>query len=442
MNVVTSRWVYHIKRKSNGEIARYKARLVARGFSQIEGIDYHETYAPVADMSIIRLLFAYAAAERLHMAQFDIKTAFLYGDLEEEVYLEQPAGYKIDATLVCLLRRSLYGLKQAPRQWNAKFTEFLKKLNLEVSNYDKCVFYRLDPLLIVAIYVDDGIVFARSKNDIDDIIEALKQTFEVHTMELATYLGFQVETDAKGGILLHQTSYILKMLKKFFMADAKPERSPCTTAKLLLDDTPLEESVPYRQAVGSLLYAAISTRIDIAFATNKVGRSVADPKDSDWRAVKRIFRYLAGQPSLGLYYSNESNRGMVAFCDADFAGCETTSRSTTGLIILYGGAPIFWRSARQSLVTTSSSEAEFVSLCSTSKDIVWFRRFAMELNIIRDEPTVLYCDNESAIRLANNESSCKRTRHMSVQAAYPESRSKIINLLLNTNVVKNNWLIS
>lgn len=423
-NIVTNKWVLKIKRKPNGEIERYKARLVARGFSQVHGIDYSETYAPVANMISIRMLFAYAAMTQLKMAQFDVKTAFLYGDLDETVYMEQPEGFEEPGNKVCLLKKSLYGLKQSPRQWNMKFTKFLTDMNLTMSQQDNCVFYKLDPLVIIAIYVDDGLIFAERETDIEEIIERLKQTFEIHTLEVSSFLGFQISRAKSGEIALHQTTYIKNVLKRFAMDRCNPVESPLSISKVKNEDKTKCDQ-PYREAIGCLMYAAVITRVDIAHAVALASRNVENPTNQNWMDVKRIFRYLKDKEHFALVYKPGGNSDLVVYCDADFAGDKTTARSTTGSLFLYGGAPVYWRSQRQSLVTLSSTEAEFVSLCTTAKDTIYIRKFAKELKLIDDKPTMIYCDNQSAIKIAANDKCVHRTRHMSVQAHYPKEQIEI-----------------
>lgn len=421
VNIVTNRWVLRIKRKPNGTIDRYRARLVARGFTQVQGLDYNETYAPVVNMTAVRLLFAYAATEGLFIKQFDVKTAFLYGKLEETVYMEQPEGFKDGTKRVCLLKKSLYGLKQAPRQWNIEFSNFLKQQGLTASNHDRCIFYRMKPSRVfIAIYVDDGVIFADNEQDIKQIMKELCARFEIHEVDTPTFLGFQFKYNAsKKEVVLHQESYIKKVLHRFNMSDATMIDNPSTTSKntkASMDVNQLSTNTPYREAIGSLLYAVNITRMDIAYAVNIVSRKVANPTEADWQAVKRILRYLRGD-NMSIKYSKENNLGLQAYCDSDFAGDES-SKSTTGYIINYGGAPIQWKSQKQPLVTLSSTEAELVSLGSTVKDLVWIRQLAQELKIIKDEATTIYCDNQSAIRLALNERSVQRTRHMGVRAAF------------------------
>lgn len=416
-NIVTNRWVLRIKRKPNGEIDRYRARLVARGFSQIEGIDYHETYAPVVNTTVVRLLFAYAAKESLKMAQFDVKTAFLYGYLDETIYMEQPEGFVEKEGKVCQLQKSLYGLKQAPRQWNKRFTNFLAEFNLKVSDHDGCVFYRLKPLCILAIYVDDGVIFARDRKEIDMLISKLSEEFQIHTVESNSYLGFQIERSSKNEIVLHQESYIKKILKKFGIKSLKKLDAPISISNTVKDDSPLSPDIQYRAAIGSLMYAAITTRVDIAYAVGKAARRVSEPRNQDWREVLRIFEYLCGHQDLGLAY-NDPKQDLICYCDADFAGDNDTHKSTTGLVVLFAGAPIHWRSSRQSLVTLSSTEAEVVSLCTATKDVAWIRKIALELNMIDNEPTPILCDNQSATKIVSKERSVMRTRHLNAQNAY------------------------
>lgn len=417
-NIVTNKWVLKVKRRPNGAIDRYKARLVARGFSQIHGIDYTDTYAPVANMVSIRMIFAYAAAENLHMSQFDVKTAFLYGELDETVYMEQPEGFEEDKSKVCLLKKSLYGLKQAPRQWNKKFSAALKLMNLHESEHDHCIFFNHDPLIIVAIYVDDGIILARDMNDVNRLLSLLEQEFDISRVDSNVYLGFEYIQE-KDFINIHQASYITKILKRFAMDKSKPVDNPCPVDYETDDEKGIDQSVPYREAVGSLMYAAVISRPDISYAVGRVSRKVSNPTMTDWKNVKRIFRYLKDKERYGITYQQNYKYTLSAYCDSDFAGDKTTQRSTTGSVILLGDSPIYWKSQRQSLVTLSTTEAEAVSLCTTVKDVVWIRRLAIELGIVRDIPTEVFCDNTSAIKITTDEKSVHRTRHMAVQTAYP-----------------------
>lgn len=423
-NIVTNRWVYKLKRKPSGEIDRYRARLVARGFSQVEGIDYSETYAPVANMPTVRLLLAFAAVKQLKFRQFDIKTAFLYGNLEETVYMDQPEGHQDGTNRVCLLKKSLYGLKQAPRQWNKEFSNFLQGLKLEVSTHDRCVYYRTKPsILIIVIYVDDGLIFAQNLDEINIILKELHERFEVHEADSTVFLGFQINQSKKShSLFIHQDAYVKRMLEKFNMTSSKPVDTPSTLTKPSEEMAlkPLEENIPYREAVGSLMYAANTVRLDVAYAVNRAARRVSEPSQQDWLNVKRIFRYLSDKSDIGITYNVGDNLDLYAYCDADFAG-DPSYHSTTGFVIMFGGGPIHWKCQKQPLVALSSTEAELISLCALVQQLVWIRNLALELNIINMGPTTIFCDNQSAIRLAIDEGSVHRTRHMGARAAFTRS---------------------
>lgn len=424
VNIVTNRWVLRIKRNTSGAIDRYRARLVARGFTQVHGIDYNETFAPVVNTCTVRLLLAYAVKRNLHLRGFDVKTAFLYGELNEQVYMEQPEGFNDGTNKVCHLKKSLYGLKQAPRQWNRKFSNFLTHLKLKESEHDRCVYYRLQPtILIIAIYVDDGIILASERSDIEYVMHELQKRFDIHQVDLSSFLGYQIENFGNY-LCLHQENYINKLLGKFNMLDCNPVDNPSSitrNSKPELESSPLDESVPYREAIGSLLYAATNTRIDIALAVNKVSREVANPTTFSWLCAKRIMRYLKGKEEGYICYERDSEDGIVAYCDADFAG-DSTYKSTTGYVIMYANGPIQWKSQKQPITALSSTEAELVSICSLVKELIWVRNLSHELGIIDNKPTPIYCDNQSAIKLATNEKSVLRTRHMGIRAAYTREK--------------------
>lgn len=414
---VASRWVLTQKFNADGSICKYKGRVVAKGYTQRFGVDFTETYCPVVNTITLRMILASSQQKSLHIRQFDVKTAFLYAKLDETIFMIPPDGYKKPGKL-WRLKRSLYGLRQASRMWNKTFDEFLKSLCLKSSRNDPCIYYKLSPIIIIIIYVDDGLVCAEKEEDAKQMIRLLEQRFEIHELNLVQYRGLQLECDHEG-ITIHQSNYVQTILVEFGMQDSTPVDNPMVQVrdKSVDNNERFSDQGLYRQAVGCLIYLAESSRPDIVHAVNRVSRRVDKPCASDWKAVKRIFRYLRGQPTLGVRYQKCIGK-MVAYCDASFADDPDTAKSTTGYVILYGDAPIHWKSQRQKLVTTASTEAEYVALCTTSKEVIWLRKIGLELGIIDPDPIKVLSDNQSAIRIARSERVTPRTRHLFAQEVY------------------------
>lgn len=414
---VGSRWVFTIKTKPSGKVDKFKARVVAKGFSQIYGIDYCETYCSVVHIMTTRLFLNYAATKGLFIKQFDIKTAFLYGNLDEEIYMLPPDGYKKQDVL-WKLKRSLYGLKQSPRMWNRRFKEFLLGINFKVSEYDNSVFYKVKPIIFVIVYVDDGLIFCENEKDGQQVMNELNDQFEMRELSVNMYRGLQI-VQLENGIFVHQANYAKKVLEAFNMSDATPSENPIYK----LNDTDnalLPANVPYRSAVGSLAYLADTTRPDISYAVNQLARKMSAPTTNDWIRVKQVMRYIRGTFDYGIMYQNTKcgSTLLLGYSDSDYAGNETTSKSTAGYLIEYNMAAIHWKSQLQKHVTLSSSEAEVIALCTLSKELAWIRRMCIELNLLNEQPAVILCDNTSAIKIAMSEKATTRTRHLRAQDAF------------------------
>jgi transposase InsO family protein len=420
---ISNGWIYKTKYKANEEIDRFKARLVIKGCAQVYGIDYQETFSPVVKYDSIRVILAIAAAKKLKLKQFDIKTAFLYGDIEEEIYMKQPIGYEDGSTQVCKLQRSLYGLKQAPRCWNKKFKTMLTNFNLKETRADSCVFIskKNKQLLIVAIFVDDGLIAATDNELVNDLVRFLKENFETKEGDLNQFLGIEVDQKIDGSIFIHQTSYCKHILSKFNMEGANvvhiptdPQHSLDTTA---LESTPVE-GVPYREAVGSLLYLSQITRPDITFAVNLVSRYLEKPKKVHWNAVKRIFKYLKSTPNYGLLYSSDMKIEVIGYSDADYAGDITTRRSTSGSTFIIGKGIVAWCSQRQKSVSLSTTESEYIALSQAVQELTWLMLLISDLLETQGDTPIMYADNQSAIRLVKNPEFHKRTKHIDVRYHY------------------------
>lgn len=421
--VIQNRWVFRVKSKPNGEVDRYKARLVVRGFSQVYGVDYLETFSPVVKYSSIRMILAVAASEKLYLRQFDIKTAFLNGDLSEEIFMNQPDGFEDSTGRVCRLNRSLYGLKQASRCWNKKFSSFLKTFKLVQSESDSCVFINSEKSskIILAIYIDDGLVAAANKEDIELLLNYLKKEFEITSGPLDCFLGLEIKRFADGAIHVNQSGYARRILAKFRMEECNPLSIPADPHhSMSADDHPAGSSTtkmkfPYREAVGSLMYLATATRPDIAFAISNASRYLEKPEPNHWGAVKRIFRYVQGTSEIGIFFKSVNLIKLCAYSDADYAGDLETRRSTTGYVFHVGSGAVSWCSQRQSVVALSTTESEYIAACQSLKELIWLNRLLREISPSSTSVPKLNIDNQSAIKLIRNPEFHKRTKHIDVK---------------------------
>ncbi|GJY51304.1 retrovirus-related pol polyprotein from transposon TNT 1-94 [Tanacetum coccineum] len=336
MTIIGTKWVYRNKLDENGIVTRNKARLVAQGYNQQEGIDYDETYAPVARLESIRILLAYACALDFKLFQMDVKSAFLNGFINEEVYVAQPPGF-IDFAKpnhVYRLKKALYGLKQAPKAWYDRLKAFLIKHDYTMGMVDNTLFTKKkDPnLIIVQIYVDDIIFGSTCQEMCDDFAKIMHDEFEMSMMgELNFFLGLQIK-QLEDGIFFNQSKYIKEMLKKFGLEDSKPMKTPMSTETKLTKDEEGEsvDNTKYRGMIGSLLYLTAS-RPDIMFSVCLCARFQEDPKTSHLEAVKRIFQYVKGTTHLGLWYPKGSGIETIVYADSDHAGDYVDRKTTSGI---------------------------------------------------------------------------------------------------------------
>ncbi|KAL5740369.1 hypothetical protein ACOSQ2_029549 [Xanthoceras sorbifolium] len=435
-----NKWVFRIKEEHNGN-KRYKARMVVKGFQQKEGIDYNEIFSPVVKLTTIRLVLKIVAAENLHLEQLDVKTAFLHGDLEEEIYMRQPEGFKEAGkeNLVCRLKKSLYGLKQAPRQWYKKFDSFMSSSGFTRCQADHCCYIKRfdNSFIILLLYVDDMLVAGSDMQEIMNLKRELSKQFAMKDLGAAKQiLGMRIKRDTKSGtLLLSQAEYIKKVLSRFNMQDAKPVSTPLGIHfRLSKEQSPKTEEerthmakVPYASAIGSLMYAMVCTRPDIAQAVGAVSRYMNNPGKIHWEAVKWILRYLRGTTNKTLCFKG-GDTTLTGYVDADLAGNVDIRKSTTGYVYTLGGTAVSWVSQLQKIVALSTTEAEYVAVTEASKEMVWLQSFLEELGK-KQEDNVLYCDSQSAIHLAKNPSFHSRTKHIQL-------RYHFIRSLLEDGILK------
>lgn len=418
---IPCKWVYRIKTGPDGSIEKYKARLVIKGYSQRKGLDYEETFSPVAKTSTIRAVLSIAAQENLSISQFDVSTAFLYGKLKEEIYMKPPEGYSNNNGKVCKLKRSLYGLKQAPRCWNNTITEYILEIGFKQSESDPCLFKRGEGKhkLILALYVDDGLIASASPEETDKFIKEMTQRFKITTKSGSYFLGIEIDQRTDGSIKIDQKGYAKRLLERFGMQDCKAAVTPIVKDTMPSPEDESYKHFPYRQAVGALSYLMVGTRPDIAFPVGVVSRKLDKPTAEDVAKVKRILRYIKGTMNYGIIYKpSTAHHNLQCYSDADHGGDSSTGRSTSGMLCLNANGAIAWQSKRQSSVAISSTEAEIVAASEAAREIIWLTRILkfMQNDGKRKIPT-LYIDSESALRLAHDPpyETHQRTKHIKLR---------------------------
>jgi hypothetical protein len=416
--VLGAKWVYKIKRGPTGNILRYKARWVVRGFEQKEGLDYQETFASVVKPMSYKALFAIAAALDLEIHQMDVKTAFLYGEIDGEVYVEQPEGLDDGTGRVCRLNKALYGLKQSPRIWYNTLSTFLASQGFTPLVSDLGVFTK--GKVYIAIYVDDLLIAAPNLDEVNALKAALSRRFQMEDLgECHFYLGMEIVRDRPNRRLtLNQRGYTQKILGEFNMEGCNNRvTTPMTDNPLPAPKgytAPEADRSWYACAIGSLMYLMLGTRPDIAYSVSCLSRFMANPTEQHKGAIKRLFRYLNSTQDLQLVYEGEL-QPLRAYTDADWAGDLGTRRSTSGYIFNLGSGAISWSSKRQPTVALSSCEAEYMGQTQAAKEAIWLQRLLGELLSQDPDPTIICGDNQGAIALAKNPQFHARTKHIDIQ---------------------------
>ncbi len=415
-NIIGSKWVFRIKRKADGTIDKYKARLVARGFTQIYGVDYFDTYSPVAKMASFRTILAMAARLDWDIESFDFNGAYLNATLDddEELYMHEPPGYETQGEhMVKRLHKSLYGLKQAGRKWYDTLTRSLADLGFCISYADPGVFLAKlgRHTLILAIHVDDCILTGSSPELISQYKVKLNNCYALTDLGPVHWLlGIKITRDRSAhSISLSQTAYIDTIVSRFGLSDAKSYDTPMTPGIVhSRSDCPSDpaeldrmKKTPYREAIGSLMYASVATRPDITYSVSALLRFLDNPGTIHWEAAKRVLHYLSGTKNLTLTYGEERH-DLVGYTDADGASHEHR-HAVSGYTFLIDGGTISWQSRKQEIITLSTTEAEYVATTHAAKEAIWLRHLISQLFPAPPSPTTLYCDNQAAIKLASKD---------------------------------------
>uniref|UniRef100_A0A251T6N3 Putative zinc finger, CCHC-type n=1 Tax=Helianthus annuus TaxID=4232 RepID=A0A251T6N3_HELAN len=414
------KWIYKTKYDEKGNVDKYKARLVVKGYKQKFGIDYQEVFAPVIRFETVRLVLALAAQNDWYLHQMDVKTAFLNGKLKEQVFIDQPQGYikPGEETKVCHLKRALYGLKQAPRAWYSRIDTYFIHHNFRKCTYEHTLYIKStkEGKLVICLYVDDLIIASNSMKLISEFKDEMKKEFEMTDMgKLHYFLGMEVSYE-DGNIILSQKKYMRNLLEKYRMNQCNTVSTPMEYGIKLSKDDPEEfkDESMYRSLVGSLMYLT-NTRPDIMFAVSKVSRFMESPKRSHWEAAKRILKYVKGTLDQGITYSKGGKQKLVGFSDSDYAGNVDDSKSTSGYIFHLGSGPISWQSKKQKVVALSSTEAEYMALTLAGCQAIWLKGILDELQGKDNYSIPIYCDNKSTICLAKDPVYHGKSKHIRVK---------------------------
>ena len=428
-NIISPKWVFKYKYDLNGNLAKRKARLVARGFTQKEGIDFDETFSPTLKQKSLRIITSIAAQQNYNIHQLDIKTAYLNADLNETIYIKVPEGYNKNKNGFWKLNKALYGLRQSGRAWNDKLNDTLLELGFKRLISDPCVYTKTNKenkiVCILGVYVDD-ILLTGEEEEILKTKELLSKNFKLTDLGYASYIiGIRFEK-CEDGYLLHQRKYLDDILDRFNMKDCKPVSTPKAIYNASLRKKPFN-STKYRQAIGSLLYLAISTRPDILFSVTKASRKATNPNLEDWENVKRIMKYLKGNPNYGIKYTNEDD--LKIYVDADYGGDKETRRSTTGILVKIGNGSTSWFSQLQKCITLSTFESEYYAIVECAKEALWYKNIFSELGIKVDS-LLFNVDNQATIHNCKNETINPKSKHIDLRYHKIKElvKSKIIDL--------------
>lgn len=429
-NVVGCKWHYALKFNAEGGIDKFKARLVAKGFHQIPGIDFLETHSSVVRFESLRILCAIAAANDMELGQIDIEKAYLNANLSETVYMKQPEGFVVPGkeNLVCKLKKALYGTMQAGNEWWKEFDKTYRDMGFERSKADECVRFRgrEDERIITATYTDDVTILANTTEGMNGMKEEMREKYGLKDGgELHFMLGIRVERNrGSRTIKLSQRAYAERVLHRFQMSDCNPAKTPLqpgtnlSKADMPTTDAEREEmkNVPYREALGSIMYLAVATRPDLAYAVQMLSRGASNPGRVHWNHMKHVLRYIKGTLDHGITYHGNNPEALTpaAYSDSSFADCKDTGRSTHGYVVTMAGGPVSWSSKRQECVTLSTSEAEYIALVHVSKTSIWIESFLTELKFHVSRPLQIRGDNMSSGSIATKTINYGRARHVNV----------------------------
>nr|CAN68502.1 hypothetical protein VITISV_015736 [Vitis vinifera] len=434
---VGCRWIYIVKYKADDSIERFKSRLVAKGYTQTYGIDYTGTFAPVAKINTVQVLLSLAANLDWPLQQFDVKNAFLHGELSEEVYIDLPPGCMVlekQCQKVCKLKKSLYRLKQSQRAWFGRFTKLMRAFGYRQSNSDHTLFLKKQhgKITTLIIYVDDMVVTGNDPEERKALQNYLFREFEMKDLgPLKYFLGIEVSRSSEG-IFLSQRKYALNLLQETGMSGCQPVNTPIGEGlKLCVELNQVStDKGRYQRLVGRLMYLT-HTRPDIAYALSVVSQYMHNPREQHMNAVMRILRYLKNASGKGILFTkNVDHQSIEVYTDADWASAVDDRRSTSGYFTFVGGNLVTWKSKKQNVVARSSAEAEFRGMALGLCEALWLRLLLQDLGYLSRQPIQLLCDNKAACDIAHNLVQHDRTKHVEVDRFFIKEKldDKIVEL--------------
>ena len=435
------RWIFKKKMKADGSIDKYKARLVIKGHKQKEGLDYFDTHSPVTRITSIRMLIAIAALYNLEIHQMDVKTAFLNGDLDEEIYMEQPEGFIVPGQekKVCILVKSLYGLKQAPKQCHEKFDCAVISEGFKINECDKCIYMKNTNkgYVIICLYVDDMLIIGSNIEIIKTTKKMLNSKFDMKDMGVAdVILGIKIFKTSEG-YTLSQSHYVEKIMSKFGKHDDRPAMTPIDPNLHLFKNTGKGVSqLEYSQIIGSLMYLMNCTRLDLAYAVSRLSRYTSNPGKSHWTTIIRVLRYLRHTQNYGLHYTRYP-AVLEGYSDANWISDSNDTKSTSGYVFTLGGAAVSWKSSKQACIARSTMESEFIALDKTGEEAEWLRNFLEHIPMwTKPVPAIcIHCDSEATTGRARNHMYNGKSRHI-------RRRHNTVRQLLSSGIISIDYVKS
>ncbi|KAL0395484.1 UNVERIFIED_CONTAM: Retrovirus-related Pol polyprotein from transposon RE1 [Sesamum latifolium] len=414
---IGSRWVYKLKLNSDGSVNHYKARLVAKGYNQIEGVDYTDSFSPVAKTVTVRIFLSIASAYSWPVHQLDINNAFLHGSIDEEVYMSTPDGYPVQPGNMYKLKRSLYGLKQASRQWNQEFTLKLAEFGFTQSVHDHCLFIKAaqDGFLALLVYVDDILAMGPSESLIMEVKSYLDALFTIKDLGYVKYfLGLEVAR-SPDGMSVTQHKYAVDIISDTGMTAASSVSTPLPPRIKLTSDSDalFREPNKYRRLIGRLLYLGFM-RPDISFAVHQLSQFLQRPTEQHWHVALHVVRYLKGTPTAGLFFSSSNSFQLTAYVDADWGACVDSRRSVSGYCVFLGSSLISWKTKKQNTVSRSSAEAEYRAMAAGVCELQWISYILADFRIPVTTPIPFWCDNQAALHMTANPVFHERTKHLDI----------------------------